>query len=301
MEAVLRWILVREGDSFKTFLRWLYLVSFALYGYFLIDGLPYYLTALQERPYHPQYEDLHPGGFRGQGFGVIGAAMMCFMLLYTLRKRSRRMRNWGKLKHWLDIHIYFGIMGPLFIILHASFKVHGLVAVGFWSMIAVALSGVVGRFLYRQIPRTDDGRQLQLRQLMAADERYSRQLQETLVLTPVELAWLDDFIEREARKNGGLMAWLWEAALEGVRRPLQLRRLRRLFKRELYLTEPHLHRVVHLAWRQIHLRRRMQRLDKIIRWFNYWHIFHKPFAIVLYVIMVIHIGVAIWLGYTWIF
>ena len=37
-----------------------------------------------------------------------------------------------------------GICGPLFIILHSSFKVGGLVALSFWSMIAVAVSGIAG-------------------------------------------------------------------------------------------------------------------------------------------------------------
>jgi hypothetical protein len=33
--------------------------------------------------------------------------------------------------------------------------------------------------------------------------------------------------------------------------------------------------------------------------FGYWHTIHKPFAIVLYVLMVVHIGIAVWLGYAW--
>jgi hypothetical protein len=35
--------------------------------------------------------------------------------------------------------------------------------------------------------------------------------------------------------------------------------------------------------------------------FHYWHVFHKPFAFIMYIIMLIHIGIALWLGYRWIF
>jgi hypothetical protein len=36
------------------------------------------------------------------------------------------------------------------------------VAISFWSMVAVFLSGIIGRFIYIQIPRTIEGRELSL-------------------------------------------------------------------------------------------------------------------------------------------
>jgi hypothetical protein len=35
--------------------------------------------------------------------------------------------------------------------------------------------------------------------------------------------------------------------------------------------------------------------------FHYWHVIHKPFAIIMYIIMFVHILVAVYVGYTWIF
>jgi hypothetical protein len=32
--------------------------------------------------------------------------------------------------------------------------------------------------------------------------------------------------------------------------------------------------------------------------FHYWHAIHKPFTIVLFLMMGVHIGIAIWLGYA---
>jgi hypothetical protein len=47
------------------------------------------------------------------------------------------------------------------------------------------------------------------------------------------------------------------------------------------------------------LDRRIQVWHQIQRLFHYWHVFHKPFAIVMYIVMGIHIVVAIWTGYGW--
>jgi hypothetical protein len=42
-------------------------------------------------------------------------------------------------------------------------------------------------------------------------------------------------------------------------------------------------------------------LENIHKLFYYWHVFHKPFAIIMYLIMIVHIAISVWLGYTWIF
>ncbi len=53
-------------------------------------------------------------------------------------------------------------MGPILVLFHTAFKFGGIVAVSFWSMVAVFLSGVIGRFIYLQIPRSIEGRELNL-------------------------------------------------------------------------------------------------------------------------------------------
>ena len=140
-------------SKFRVFLFALYLFSAVAYGYLIRNGLSYYRTPVNERPRHQAYKTFKPGGSYGHGYGVIGSAMMLLMLLYSARKRIDFFKRFGPITHWLDIHIYLGIWGPLLIILHSSFKVHGLIAVSFYSMLAVALSGVLGRYLYLQIPR----------------------------------------------------------------------------------------------------------------------------------------------------
>jgi hypothetical protein len=291
----------KKRDPFKIFLTILYVVSLGIYIYFVVDGLQFYRTPYQERPFHEDYRTLRPAGFQGHGFGIVGSAMMLFMLLYSVRKRTRFFGEWGSLSRWLDIHIYFGVMGPLLVILHTSFKVQGLVAVSFWSMIAVASSGILGRYLYLQIPRNQRGDELDLQQIMALDESFNRDLQDTLNLDEDKLFRLEEIVKSHFHKPRSTFSLLIGMMLHDILRPFQVYRLKRLISKELHITEPYLHRVVQLAWRKMSLERRIILLNQIQQLFHYWHVFHKPFAIIMYIIMLVHVGVAIWLGYTWVF
>ena len=111
-----------KRSIFKILLRIIYIISFIIYFYFVFDGFNYYKTPYNERPHQEDYRNLRPAGFRSHAFGIIGSAMMLFMLAYSLRKRIRIFRRLGRLNHWLDVHIYFGVMGPLLVILHTDFN-----------------------------------------------------------------------------------------------------------------------------------------------------------------------------------
>ncbi len=291
----------KKRDLFKIFLTILYVVSLAIYGYFVFQGIQFYRTPYSERPYHPDYRVLRPAGFQGHGFGILGSAMMIFMLLYSIRKRTKLFGEWGSLNRWLDIHIYFGIMGPLFIILHTAFKVQGLVAVSFWSMIAVATSGIVGRYLYLQIPRNRMGEELNLKDIQEMNERFSRELQEELKLSEHQLLKIQEFDAAQIDINQNVLFLLMTMFFHDLLAPLQRIRLRRRYARRFQLSGTHLHYAVNLTQRKIKLQRRILALEKVERLFHYWHVFHKPFAYIMYLIMIIHVGIAIWLGYTWVF
>ncbi len=85
--------------------------------------------------------------------GWSGIVIMLLTNLYVFRKRFGALRKLGWLPGWLNFHIFCGLLGPTCIVFHSDFKVRGLVAISFWSMIVVAVSGVIGRYLYTQIAR----------------------------------------------------------------------------------------------------------------------------------------------------
>ncbi len=284
---------------FKFFLGVLYLGTAAVIIYFFIDGFDYYRMPYHLRIRHPEYANLKPGGFRSHGLGILGSTMMLLLLLYSLRKRTRIFGNWGKMSHWLNIHIYFGIMGPLFVILHTTFKLNGLIAISFWSMIAVALSGVIGRYLYVQIPRNIHGVELTLEQAKKIAEQQKQTLTLQYGLDENEIELLKSMVGKPFKGNS-LFAAFFAFIFTDLRFIFRRHAIHKRIKQRFDLPAKKVRILTHLFIKEIKLERRIQFWNQIHQIFHYWHVIHKPFAIIMYLIMFIHVAIAIWLGYTWI-
>ena len=259
------------------------LIVTALTALIIYVGYSYYNTSLEERFYHTNHELFKPNGLLGHGMGIIGSfSMVAGVSIYMLRKRRRSLGRLGKLKHWLEFHIFLCTLGPILVLFHTSFKVGGVVAISFWSMMAVVLSGVIGRFIYIQIPRTIEGRELSLNEVrdMKTDIR-------DILISKYSLdsSVLDVIVEstRESRKD--------RSGVRRIKRTLKDKRISRT-QRVQILT---------LVKNEISLNRRIDRLQTMQNLFKYWHVAHLPFALIMLVIMVIHIAVSIVFGYTWIF
>src|SRR5664280_239899 len=129
-------------------------------------GISYYRTSIEDRFYHPDNNLLKPSGFLGHGFGIVGSFLIVVGVgSYMARKRYRFLSRLGILKNWLEFHIFLCTLGPILVLFHTAYKFGGLVAISFWSMVAVFLSGIIGRFIYIQIPRTIEGQELSLNDL----------------------------------------------------------------------------------------------------------------------------------------
>jgi hypothetical protein len=292
--------LAKSQSQLKYIFIFLYSISLIVFFYFLISGFGYYLSPYSERPHHVDYRIFRPAGQIGHGLGIIGSAMMILMLTYTLRKRVKKWQKLGALSSWLNIHIYFGIMGPLLVILHTSFKVQGLVAVSFWSMIVVALSGVLGRYLYLQIPRNLEGGELSIKEINDLRNQDIAHWQAVYKLTEIQVLKLQELINTERPLKAGFFSTMLEPLRDDLWGASKLKYKIYKLLDEWNLPSP----MKKQLWRSIRqkakLERRVRYLTQMQQLFHYWHVIHKPFAIIMYLIMVIHIGVAIWLGYTWI-
>lgn len=265
-------------------------------------GADYYTTSLQDRPFHSQYEVLKPTGIYGHGFGIIGTLMITFgVVMYSSRKRWRAMANLGKIKNFLEFHIFLCLLGPILVLYHTTFKFGGLVAVSFWSMIAVVLSGLVGRYFYVQIPRGIQGNELSVAELTAENERLGSTLKknrgfDTKVLEAIDTIALPG-------KNAAHMSLVEVLNFFVVNDITRRARLHRIFSKleRQGLRGAVLSEVRALATRRVILTRRIAFLQQFRQVFYYWHVIHLPFSIVMFLILFVHVGVAIAFGYTWIF
>jgi hypothetical protein len=267
-----------------------------------VTGLPYYMLPLTERPHSLMHTQLKPAGMWGHGLGIIGTLMLILLLTYSIRKRARAQFRLGSLRRWLDFHIFLGVMGPLLITLHTAMKFSGIVSISYFSMMAVALSGIFGRYVYMQIPRDSRGHALDLAAAQNRVDELGAQLRSQYGLP-------DDAIRSVVHHTGvseGTARSKIGSFFRSIGRDITLRgrmrRLRRRLKKAgTDLPAAVLDEVVGLARESSVLQRRIAQVDSMNELFHYWHVFHKPFAIVMYIIMVLHVGVAVAFGYRWIF
>lgn len=95
-----------------------------------------------------------PGIGLGYNLGLAGGLMMLTLLLYSFRKHIKFMQGLGKLKYWFRIHMILGVLGPVLVLFHTTFRLGSLNAsIAFYCMIVVATSGVIGKFAYTRIHR----------------------------------------------------------------------------------------------------------------------------------------------------
>lgn len=281
--------------------------TFLLVGSFLavtavigLRGCSYYFTPLDERPFHQQYDTLKPTGIEGHGHGIVGTALLIVGVgMYSARKRMRTFAHRGKISNWLEFHIFLCLLGPMLIVYHSTFKLGGLVAVSFWSMIAVVASGVVGRYLYVQIPKGIRGNELSVTELEEENKKIAEALVGQYRLNPIFLRTVDAMaLPARPASSMSPMEVLDFFLLQSVSRRTKLRHAFNELKRSV---DPALiGSARRLVRRRITYLRRIAFLSQFRQMFHYWHVIHLPFAIVMFVIMLIHVGVAVAFGYTWI-
>ncbi len=273
----------------------LFFLGLGVVVFLFYKGLPYYRLPITERVHDPMHWAWKPGGTIGHMMGIVGSTMMVLMLSYSLRKRWKWLSRFGTLRQWLNVHMFFGIIGPLLVILHSAFRVHGLVALSFWSMIIVALSGVVGRYIYIQIPRTRIGTERSREELQS---ELNNLLQSLYAERPSNPKTLDEALHKLAHipnLNRPAAIVLLSLLLRDVIAPFRRRKILREALSEFAPEERK--RLVPTLLQVATLERRILMFDRLQEIFHYWHVLHKPFAAVMYLFMIVHVMVALWTGY----
>jgi hypothetical protein len=221
--------------------------------------------------------------------GWIGVGLILGTNFYIIRKRVALLNGLGRLQNWFSVHLMCGLLGPTFIILHANFKVGGLVAISFWSMMIVAVSGVLGAYFYIQVleQKTELNKEVQHweRVLRKMRDRYAPTVQDVQLVEVKQqaLAFAGVFMAPEDIGIGSLPMILIRAGLSDFKL---------LFSDPPSLPGmPSKSRIVlsnyATATRKIYLIKPFQLM------LGYWHTFHVPFTVVMYIAAAIHITVAL--------
>lgn len=258
--------------------------------YLAYTGYSYYSLPIEERFYHPNYDWFKPAGVLGHGLGILGTSMIIFgVVIYIARKRYNFMSNYIRLKYLLEFHIFLCFLGSILVLFHTSFKFGGIVSIAFWSMVAVVISGIIGRYIYVQIPRSIEGRELSLKEvqelrssLNAEISTYGTQLE------PIQL------LIEQARELNSL------SPVHFINSNITLGKIKKKMKL-LNLNAERETKALSSIKLEISLSQRIDRLQTMQKLLKYWHVAHMPFALIMLVIVIIHIIVTLALGYKWIF
>ncbi len=282
-------------------------VSFIFLAALAIYGANYYLLPLEERPYSDKYDLLKPGGTIGLKLGIIGTVLFFIIFLYALRKVIPWLGRIGTARHWMDFHVIAGVTAPIVIAFHASFKFRGIAGFAFWIMLMVALSGIIGRYLYSQIPRSLTAAELSLTELHLNEQELSEALLQQSVYSAEQLKRAMHVPTAEHIKRIGALHAVGEMIVldvgltfrvAGLRRaPSTLGRKIRSLGGLFSSGDTEIEHIVRLVRQKASLSKRVVFLGQTQKVFHLWHVIHRPFSYAFLVLAIIHIAVVMGLGF----
>ncbi len=266
--------------------------------YLAFNGFQYYNTPLEERFYHPEHDAFKPSGIFGHGLGIVGTLLIVIGVFgYIARKRYQFLSRFGRLKYWLEFHIFLCTLGPVMILFHTAFKFGGIVSISFWSMVAVVVSGVIGRFIYIQIPRTIEGRELSLEEIRGLQLDLATTLRGKYQVAERQVEQLMATIQSSPISSSNPLVRYWQTHREDRRRLLRAKAI----MKESGLDRSAVKAVTSIIRSEMVMNHRIERLQTMVKLFKYWHVAHLPFALIMLIFMVVHVIVSILFGNTWIF
>ena len=222
--------------------------------------------------------------------GLVGTGLMIIAAIYPMFRRLKAFRWIASNTMWFDFHMVAGTIGPMFIALHSALRLGSWVSGAFWSMVIVALSGFIGRYLYTQVPALSSGRELE-------ELDHERTFQLHRGRNPVAMAEIDrelhDHRQRSLRvaQRAGLIVSLAWLLMEDLRRPGR-RLARRARLARVGVTGKIRRDLVKRASRMMLIDRGSVIAPKANLLLNSWKKVHVPFTVLLTIFSVAHIWIS---------
>jgi len=266
-----------------------------LYGYSALAAALSLGWLLRERGLVDPAEGL------GYWLGIIGGSLMLLLLFYPAGKKSSLLRRLGLVKHWFRIHMIFGLVGPLLVLYHCNFSVDAMNSkVALYSMLAVALSGIIGKHFYSRIHRGLYGTRAGIEELR---NDISASLENSHGLAAILPGFINalhdisaDVIGDRFTKSIGLrrsLSWTFRYYTVRARLYFQINRelrTRAKVSETLQANTKNLRKTANAyAAQQVGRMRQVAQLSFYERLFSLWHIFHMPLFLLLVISALVHV------------
>jgi hypothetical protein len=260
----------------------------------------YYSLPWEERFESPLHHRLRPWGSLGHLYGNIGIALILGNLLYLVRRRLVGVAWLGSMRAWMDWHVFSGIVGPAFVLLHSAFTLRTWPAiVSSGSLVIVVATGLFGRYLYRLVPRVSDGRQEPAEEL-AADVDHALMALRGLGTGATEAADLVETRVERAVERAGSARTGFGAIVIALRALWQLRDLRTAARSIALGAGAAAADATEIGRGAAQIGRLIARIDLIdtlARAASFWRGVHRNLVIVMLVTASLHVSIAIYLGF----
>ncbi len=250
---------------------------------------------------------LTPESGLGYALGIIGGSFMLLLLLYPLRKRVVFGSRLISLRRWFQIHMILGVVGPICVLYHCNFSLGSTNSnVALVSMIVMALSGLVGRFLYTRIHFGLYGHKVTLNELSTRMLRASRLIsdhrsEDQLLVNPLIFEKLDAYQRLALEPRGFCGDLLRVVSLWFKTRYLYwVLRLQLVSDKKRSLAQSRLSRKeINQCFRQVrdHIAVYLAIIRKTANFgfyeqlFSLWHLFHLPIFFMLIATGLVHVYV----------
>jgi hypothetical protein len=252
----------------------------------------YYNAARAQRPFHEAHGILRSSGSAGLPTGIWAAALFLLNLGYLVRKRLINVKIFGPLRMWMDAHVLTGLIGGGLVVFHSALAPSS--ALGTLALLAMTitiLTGIVGRTIYIRVPRSVEGRELELSQVQEELDAC-RQL---LEYAGVQAAWMDSSRPQARVHRTGLLGCFAAMIVGDYQRRRDYHRLKKQIlgtpnlkgaaRKVLPLVKDY---CMHWQW--------LIRYHELRSLISSWRFFHRWLAVLMLCVVICHIVVAIRFG-----
>lgn len=272
------------SGSLRNAIIWTLIVILVALAWFVVTKKPY--TA---------------GDDIGYNLGLVGGIMMLMLLVYSLRKRAGFMKHTGPVRHFFAFHMFLGVTGPILVLFHSTFKIGSLNSrIALYSMLLVAGSGLVGRFVYRHIHQGLYGRERTVAEAEQQLHESAESVQSIFSLAPSVETKLESFREYAMARLEGALPRAWRFMTMRFRG----HRLARAARKEIWHALEQTAREKNWPRDELAAQKKAAS-EKIfgfveavcdaarhatwVRLFALWHVVHVPFLYLLIITGIVHV------------
>jgi hypothetical protein len=243
---------------------------------------------------------LTPVSGTGYWLGIAGSVLMLLLLLYPLRKRMRSLRAIGSVTFWFNTHMILGVLGPVLVVWHANFRLGSInCSVALITMLVVAVSGVIGRYLHSKVNVTFYGRKAEAQEVVADADELRGFLGSDAAVADRMVAQLNAYAQLGTASRtalAGLVLLPFINSRGAIVRMQLIGTARQVIAvegrrcgRPQKVQRRQLKGATEFVTRHVNAARKAAAFAVYERLFRLWHIFHLPLFILLVIVAIFHV------------